>query len=182
MSDIDRLSALLGYIWAPEKDIPFSSIPKYFGFLWNLILLVVSIPAEKMAKYLASIEEWETQGPQHSLQEAQALHGKLLHICLVLRSGRAYITELERFMGEIAKAPSNFVSHRPNFRLAKQLQWWKSQLQKPSLSRPIPGPADVIEPNAYSDASSTTGVGVWINGYWGAWRLLPEWKCDNRDI
>ena len=50
------------------------------------------------------------------------------------------------------------------------------------LSRSIPVPTPIINPHAYSDTSSETGIGITINNKWQAWRLLPGWKADGRDI
>ena len=36
--------------------------------------------------------------------------------------------------------------------------------------------------DAFSDASSGFGVGITIGKSWWAWRLLPGWKADGRDI
>jgi hypothetical protein len=33
-----------------------------------------------------------------------------------------------------------------------------------------------------SDASSETGIGITIGNRWRAWRLLPGWKANSKDI
>ncbi|CAA7270000.1 unnamed protein product [Cyclocybe aegerita] len=50
------------------------------------------------------------------------------------------------------------------------------------LSKPIPRPTPIIDLVAYSDASSEVGIGITIGQKWRAWRLLPGWKANNRDI
>jgi hypothetical protein len=62
------------------------------------------------------------------------------------------------------------------------LQWWKERLRYPHLARPIPGPVPIIDYRAYSDASSEVGIGITIGDHWRAWRLLPGWKANGRDI
>ncbi|KZP01988.1 hypothetical protein FIBSPDRAFT_771393, partial [Athelia psychrophila] len=32
------------------------------------------------------------------------------------------------------------------------------------------------------DASTNWGIGIIVNGHWAAWKLLPGWKSDGRDI
>lgn len=71
----------------------------------------------------------------------------------------------------------------PQKNTGEDLQWWKgASLAQPIVSRPIPGPIEVTDPSAYSDASSGTGIAIWINSRWRAWHLLPGWKNEDRDI
>ena len=40
----------------------------------------------------------------------------------------------------------------------------------------------ITDVGGFSDASSTTGVGIVVSDKWRAWRLLPSWKSGGRDI
>jgi hypothetical protein len=60
MADIDHESTPLGIIWETLKDKPFSSIPTFMGLLWNIPKLRITLSLEKIAKYLAAIETWQT--------------------------------------------------------------------------------------------------------------------------
>ena len=179
MADIDALSDELGIPWEKTKDIPFSSSFPFIGFLWGLDTRTVSLSDSMKEKYLQAILDWEAK-PRHTLDEVQKLYGKLLHACHVLPSGRAYLTSLESFMAQFHNRP--FCLHSPPRRTAGDLQWWKSRLVQPTLARPIPSPAPIIDASAYSDASSETGIGITVGDKWRAWRLLPGWKADTRDI
>jgi hypothetical protein len=64
----------------------------------------------------------------------------------------------------------------------RDLVWWEQILSRAVLYRTIPGPCEVIDCSAFSDASSGTGVAIVIQGRWRAWRLLPGWKSSERDI
>lgn len=114
------------------------------------------------------------------LIETQRLFGKLLYACLVVPAGRAYLTELEAMLPIFGNRPH--VPHSPPRNCAADLRWWSATLRQHSVSRLIPGPCEVLDPNAYSDASSGVGIAIWINGWWRAWCLIPGWKTDNRDI
>jgi hypothetical protein len=177
--DINRLSKTLGIPWELAKDIPFSSCPPFVGFLWDIASRSISIPPKKKEKYLAAIQEWETR-PSHTLQQVQELYGKLLHVSLVIPAGRAYLVSLETMLSVFHNRPH--MPRRPPKNTGEDLRWWKANLAQPIVARPIPGPIEVTDPSAYSDASSGTGVAIWINGRWRAWRLLPGWKDEDRDI
>ena len=181
MSDVDEISKELGIPWELEKDIPFGNEVPYIGFVWNLELRTVSIPNAKKAKYLAAIFAWEKERT-HTLSDTQRLYGKLLHASQVVPAGRAYLTSLEKFMATFGNSSSVFMPRTPPRNTATDLFWWKTALTRPTLSRPIPGPHIVLDTAAYSDASSTVGIGIVIGGRWRAWRLLPGWKEDGRDI
>lgn len=148
--DIDAITDILGYVWAPEKDVPFCFDPIYFGFMWQFDCMVVSVPVEKREKYLTCITEWEARA-KHNLEQITGLYGKLMHVSLVLTCGRAYLIEFEKMMSEISHA-APFACHRPPRRLPADLQWWKERLQQP-ISCPIPGPAELVDLHAFSDAS-----------------------------
>lgn len=179
LSDIDKVSDVLGYPWEPSKDIPFCSAPVFIGFIWDIPTLVVSLTTEKKARYLAAIVNWETAAV-HTLEEVQKLHGKLLHASLIQPAGRAYLTRLERMLGIFHDCP--FMPRTPPAGTAQDLIWWKAELSRPTFSRAIPGPCTVLDVSAFSDASTSFGIGITVGRQWRAWRLVPGWKTDERDI
>lgn len=181
MHDIDRASDRLGIVWETEKDVGFRFEVPFTGFLWNLQTRRVSISTSKREKYSTAVLEWQTVCPNvHTLEQTQELHGKLLHLCHVVPGGRAYLTNLEAFMGVFGNCP--FKPHTPPKHTSDDLEWWRTQLESGSLSRRIPTPRPVIDLRAFSDASSEVGIGVVIGKRWRAWKLVPGWKSDKRDI
>ena len=178
-ADIDFMSGQLGIPWEPSKTVPFSSVVPFLGLEWDLSERTVALPDGKKAKYSTAIREWLPHST-HGLEAAQKLYGKLLHASLVLPASRAYLTGLERLMASFNKNP--FVSHHPPRHTAADLSWWLNVLSSPRISRPIPGPAPVTDSGAFSDASSGFGIGIIIGNQWRAWRLVPGWKADGRDI
>ena len=106
--DIDLISGRLGIPWEPSKSIPFTSSVPFLGFNWNLSDRTVALTEGKRTKYRAAIEVW-LPNPTHDLEEMQKLYGKLLHACLVLPAGRAYLTNLEVLMASFSDNP--FVPH-----------------------------------------------------------------------
>ena len=166
MADIDTLSDELGIPWEKMKDIPFSTMVPFIGFMWDLDACTVNLSDSRKEKYLQAILDWEIK-PRHVLGKVQKLYGKLLHACHVLPSGQAYLTSLESFMAHFHNCP--FCPHAPPHRTASDLQWWKSRLGQPTLARSIPSPTPIIDPSTYFDASSETGIGIMVGDRWCAW-------------
>ncbi len=179
MADIDEISDELGIPWEKEKDIPFSTEVPFAGFSWDLETRTVRIPTNKREKYLDAIFSWE-RSTKHTLEEVQKLYGKLLHACQVVPAGRAYLTNLEKFMAIFGNRP--FMPHTQPRSTKDDLLWWKRKLSQTTIIRPIPGPCPIWDIAAFSDASSEVGIGIVINGRWRAWRLIPGWKSEGRDI
>ena len=140
---------------------------------------MVSLPDSKKEKYLCAIQDW-LQAPTHNLDETRRLYGKLLYTCHVIPRGRAYLTSFEILMALFHDRPFT-PQHSPKT-LTDDLSWWINILSQPTLSRPIPGNRIITDVQAYSDASSTTGLGIVIGDQWRAWQLLPGWNQDGRDI
>ena len=178
-ADIDKLSARLRIRWEASKAVPFGTEVPYLGFRWNLDTCIVHLLEEKKTKYLAAIQEWESKRT-HNLLETQRLYGKLLHASLVIPAGRAYLTCLEAMLGTFNN--NIFLPHTPPHETPSDLQWWKLQLGRSDISRPIPEPQPLIDHQAYSDASSGFGVAITVGPRWRAWRLAPGWKSEGQDI
>ena len=179
MADIDEISDALGIVWEHEKDISFRVEVTFAGFLWNLRTRTVTIPETKRNKYLEAIGEWE-RTKTHHLEQTQELHGKLLHVCHVVPHGRAYLANLEAFMGIFHNNP--FMPRTPSKHIQEDLVWWKQLLESGNFIRPIREPQPITDLCAFSDASSEVGIGITIGDRWKAWRLLPGWKAEGRDI
>lgn len=61
------------------------------------------------------------------------------------------------------------------------MEWWKERLSRSSLTRPIPGPVSVLALDAFSDASSSVGVGICLKRHWRAWALAENWTGNGRE-
>lgn len=179
MDDVDAISARLGVPWERSKDIPFGSITPFIGFDWNIENKMVSLQPKKQEKYRKAVEEWRRR-KTHTLEDVQKMYGKLLHTCLVIPEGRAYLTNLESMLGIFHDTPHK--PRHPPRHTEKDLLWWVRSLSGPTLTREIPGAQEVIDVQAFSDASSNVGVGIVIRDRWRAWTLKPGWNTNGRDI
>ena len=177
--EINKITAPLGIPWEVSKDVPFSSTVVFAGLSWDIENKTVSLPDSKKEKYIRAINEWFQQ-PVHTLDETRKLYGKLLYACHIIPAGRAYLTSLEKMMATFNARP--FTPRNPPKLLRDDLAWWRRTLSQPSLLRDIPGGRQIHNIQAYSDASSSVGIGIVIGERWRAWRLLPGWKAKQRDI
>ena len=109
-ANIDFLSTALGIPWETTKTVPFNSCIPYLGFIWDLEAHTITLSDEKKAKYTGVIMEWNSQ-PRHTQEEVEKLYGKLLHACLVVPKGQAYLTNLESMLQNFHNCP--FMLHSP---------------------------------------------------------------------
>ena len=179
IDDVDEISTRLGIPWERSKDVPFGKIVPFIGFDWNLEEKTVSLQEKKKEKYVRAVEDWRRR-KSHTLEDVERLYGKLLHTCLIVPEGRAYLTKLEAMIGIFHGSPHK-PRHPPRHTDA-DLLWWLRTLSKPSLSREIPGAQEVVDVQAFSDASSSVGIGIVIRDRWRAWSLKPGWNTGGRDI
>jgi hypothetical protein len=179
LNDIDDISNLLGIPWKTSKDQPFSSTVEFLGFRWDLNKKSVSLTQKKVDKYKRAIHDWLSKR-SHSLDELRKLYGKLMHACNILPQGRAYLTGLEVMFPLFHGNP--FLPRTPPRVVPDELNWWITKLSELTLSRPIPSPVQIVNVKAFSDASSSTGIGITIGNQWRAWTLVQDWERDGRNI
>ncbi|OBZ73565.1 hypothetical protein A0H81_06526 [Grifola frondosa] len=172
LQDINRVTTRLGIPWQESKDIDFANEFPYTGFVWNISAQTVAISPEKKEKYRAAITAWQASR-MHALREVQQLYGKLLHASLVIPAGRAYLTNLEAMLGIFGDRP--FMPRTPPLRPLMTSSGGSTSSRAHPFIGQFPAPA-------FSDASSGVGIAIVINGRWRAWRLLPGWKRDGREI
>ena len=98
MNDLDTISARLGVPWERTKDVPFARVVPFIGFDWDVEHKTVRLQDKKKVKYRDAVEEWRRR-KTHTLSDVQKIYGKLLHTCLIVPEGRAYLTKLEKMLG-----------------------------------------------------------------------------------
>jgi hypothetical protein len=179
IEDVDEVTAKLGIPWERTKDVPFSTMVPFIGFAWDLENKTVILQERKKEKYAKAVAEWRRRRT-HTLEDVEKLYGKLLHTCLIVPEGRAYLTKLEAMIGIFHDTPHK--PRHPPRHTDIDLLWWLRTLSKPTLSREIPGAQEVIDIQAFSDASSSVGIGIVVRDRWRAWALRPGWNTEGRDI
>lgn len=169
----------LGWPWAENKFIDFSSSFPYLGFFWNLVSKTVSLPEDKKSKYLALLAPW-TPRASVSRHDCQVLIGTLNHAAIVLDGAPSRLPALYDFSASFHDSPP-FVRRRIPKTVLADIAWWHEQLSSPLSSRKIFIPPPPLPSPIFVDAS-LWGIGF-VHGDRGlAWRLSPGWKSDGRDI
>jgi hypothetical protein len=179
LDHVDAISEKLGIPWERSKDQPFGPSFTYLGFHWDIDNKTVTLTEHKREKYCQTIRNWNLN-TKHSLNETEKLHGKLLHATHIIPKGRAYLSGLERLMATQRDKPHVPLSSPKGTDF--ELNWWMQALSSLPSPRPIPAPTQVLDVQAFSDASSGTGIAFLVGKKWKAWRLLPGWQSDGRDI
>ena len=133
----------------------------------------------KCLKYINAIAEWNLCCT-HTLNEVQKLHGKLIHATLVFLDGRPYLINIEAMLTIFGDKP--FLLRTLPRGTQDDTKWWLNRLSDLSHPLPIPSPQPVVVLNAFSDASSSTGISILLNGLWRTWILCPGWKSGGCDI
>lgn len=181
LDDVDRISAELGIPWEPSKDIPFCDAPTFIGFVWDLSKRTVQLTDSKRAKYIDALSAW-TLRRTHTLDDVQSILGKLMHVCQIYPDGRPYLVNLEAMPVVPIFGNTPYMPRTPPQGTPDDIKWWLYRLTFPPPPPAIPSPQPILDPLAYSDASTSFGIGISLNGQWRAWRLLPPWRGSRRDI
>ena len=139
----------------------------------------VALQEKKKEKYASTIVEWKRR-KSHTLSDVERLYSKLLHTCAIVPEGYAYLTGLESMLGIFHQSPHK--PRHPPRQVERDLLWWLRVLSKPILVQEIPEAQEVLDIQAFLDASSSVSIGIVVHGQWRAWALRPGWKSDERDI
>ncbi|KAF5384067.1 hypothetical protein D9615_003233 [Tricholomella constricta] len=175
------IAADLGWPWAPEKFSPFSTVFTYIGFQWSLASKTVCLPLIKREKYLKKMVPWSPRAPV-SLRDTESLIGTLNHVTLVVPQGRSHMPALYRFRASFPPSAPPWLQHRVTPAVSAEIEWWTDTLRNSPCSLDIRRPPEPLDIPILVDASTSWGIGFLLNGKWLAWRLLPGWKADGRDI
>ncbi|KAF5372040.1 hypothetical protein D9615_008035 [Tricholomella constricta] len=170
----------LGWPWAPEKFKPFAPSFTYIGFEWCLTTKTVRLPLAKRQKYLAKLA-WLPRAPI-SLATTESLIGTLNHVTLVIPEGRSHLPALFKFRAGFHSSSPSWTLHRVTPDVSIEIAWWTDQLSNSWCGLDIVRPPPPLDLPIFVDASTSWGIGFFLNGKWLAWKLLPGWKSDDRDI
>ena len=103
-----------------------------------------------------------------------------MHTTHIIPKGRAYLSGLEHLMVTQHNKPHVALTQPKG--TAFELNWRFQALSSSSPLCPIPAPSQVSDVDTFSDVSSGTGIAFLVSPKWKAWRLLPNWQSDGRNI
>lgn len=184
----------LGYKTNRAKDQSERTVFKYIGLGWCIVSKTVWLLEGKQEKYAKMLELVLSRKPRvyATLEEAEKLFGYLQHSSLVVREGRARLRSLVRdligmegYGVEKRKRGDGmrWNTHELSGETVLDLRWWRDQFKHGKTLLVL---KDWKAPNPtlsiYTDASTSWGIGVMINGKWQRWKLMKGWKKDGRDI
>ena len=181
LSDIYSLAKCLGWPWKESKTRPFAPEFKYLGFIWNLPDKTVQIPAPKKLRYLSKLEPWR-EGQKFSKKDTESVLGTLVHCSLAVPEGRSRLPSISRFAASFNHFSSSFVRRSPNPSVIADISWWRSQLSADFCGSALSNPPVASTVEFWVDASSSWGVGVVFDNVWEAWKFIPGWNTDGRNI
>ena len=149
--------------------------------MWNLSTKSVQIPEAKKLRYLAKLEPWSTT-QKFSRKEVESVLGTLVHCSLAVPDGRSRLPSISRFAASFNFLSSPFVRRSPSHGVMTDIDWWRSRLSANFCGSILskPPPSSPIE--FWVDASSSWGVGIVFDSMWDAWKFLPGWDTDGRNI
>lgn len=171
----------LGWPWAPDKFRPFAFLFLYLGFEWDLIEKIVSIPLSKRSKYLARLTSW-VAGASVTRADCEGIIGCLQHCCLVLREGRSRLPSFHWLLSSFNSSSSPLLTHKIPHKVLEDVVWWNTQLSSDICSRKLRSIPPPLSLPIFVDASTSFGIGFLADNRWLAWRLLPGWNSEGRDI
>ena len=171
----------LGWPWAPEKFMDFSTSFTYIGFLWDLSAKVVQLPEKKKDKYLERISTW-TYKSLHTRKEAEVVIGTLNHVCLVVPEGRSRLVALFKFRAGFKSGQPSEMRHKLSSGTADDMDWWRRRLRDTFVGMKIIRPPAPLDNKVFVDASTSWGIGLVLDGRWLAWQFQEGWKSEGREI
>jgi hypothetical protein len=72
--------------------------------------------------------------------------------------------------------------HSVTSRVLEDIAWWREQLSQQWCGIKIRKIPDPMPDEIFVDASTSWGIGFTWQGHWLAWKLLPGWKAEGREI
>ena len=152
-----------------------SQIQKILGWYYDTIRMVLIFPPEKAKELIPWLDKLINCKFAHK-KELEKLIGNLQRASIAIFPGKAFLRRLERHL-YTPGWPYNQLRQLDRFTIM-ELSWWKYSLLQCVKGIPLefivkdPKDCDI---HAFSDASSTRGIGGWTCGHY--FQLM--WYCTN---
>jgi hypothetical protein len=172
----------LGWPLSEEKIADFGSQITYIGFTWDFDAKTVFLPEEKRLRFQDRVMRWIQKANTTGVtgDDTAELLGSLVHVAEIHRIGRSYLPETYKFLSSYPLGERS-VRHLPWRDCIDDMVTWHALLSVPHAFRSLK-PMRPLNVNIWVDASSGWGIGLMVGERWRAWKLLPGWKADGREI
>lgn len=171
----------LGWPWELDKHSPFSHQFTYIVFDWDAEEKKVALPEAKRLKYLAKIATWVV-GAKVSRKEVDNVVGTLTHCTYVVPPGRSRLVNMYRLSASFHKARNAFIKFSVSEKVAKDIAWWRDELEKPRVELQIVQPPPPEADEIYVDVFTSWGIGFVFRGKWLTWEYKEGWFLEGRCI
>ncbi|KAJ3505787.1 hypothetical protein NMY22_g17457 [Coprinellus aureogranulatus] len=181
-ADVVRVLERLGFPIHKEKgDGIFRSSVDFIGFHWDIEGKEVSLPEKKRRKFLRRVEDFLASfggAKACSRRDVERIHGSLCHVAFVYVEGRSRLSSLCNFMSDFNRPhrDPDFTHLHLTTSVHSDLQWWADTLFYTDRVRSIRNRGPPVDRNVYVDASTSWGIGIWIDGWWAMLKLYSDWK------
>lgn len=176
------MAEFLGWPWKPAKICLFAPSFVYLGFDWYISTRHVSVPPAKRAKYARRVRDL-CDGHKPSLRELEKVLGSLMHCSQVIREGRPHLAGLISFGSHFPRGDDDHFQRRSLPRRARaDADWWLSMLTVGPCTLLLRPPFPRHSSPCFMDASTSSGIGIIVDGKFAAWRLRDGWRKPGIDI
>lgn len=180
--DIRSALTRLGFPIHKEKgDAVYRSSTTFIGFSWDIDEKRVSLPEKKRLKFerrVSDFRELVKGRGSCTRKDLERIHGSLCHVAFVVLRGRSYLPSLTNLMSDFASRSRPSARLHATTAVRQSLAWWSSALSSKCEPRSIKNRGPPTDMGLFVDASTSFGVGIFIDGRWAILRLRDSWNED----
>lgn len=180
--DIKGALTRLGFPIHKEKgDGVFRSTTTFIGFSWDIDRKLVSLPEKKRLKFerrVADFRDLVKGRGTCTRKDLERIHGSLCHVAFVVSRGRSYLPSLTNLMSDFSSRSRPTARLHATTAVQQSLAWWSSALSSICEPRSIMNRGPPCDMGLFVDASTSFGVGIYIDGRWSILRLRDSWNED----
>ena len=175
------VASLLGVPLKPSKLVGPTPVIEYVGMVFHAPNLTISLPTDKIARLMATLNDWSTSAKPRTKHQAQSLLGHLMHAVQVFPNGKIFCDRLIRFTN--ASWSNSTVHHKVPKGVRADLLWWLNILPTGLRRRVLSNPSEDSweEVGFYTDASGELGAGGILGKRRWACRWAEKYTEVNRD-
>lgn len=172
----------LGWPLSEEKTVDFTTRITYIGFVWDFEAKTVSFPEEKRLTFLDRVTQWLRNAQEEgvTMEDTEQLLGILGHVAYVHPAHRTLFRETNCFRHSFPAVVTS-TPKKPGDDVIEDMKEWQALLSIEGAYRSLQI-WEPLDPDIWVDASGDWGIALVVGDRWRAWRWLPGWKSESREI